>query len=230
MIQWKYRLLGVVEVKIRKFYARLGWILSVFLVAVTAYVSLAPETLSAAHTVRVRGINNAKIVETVLPEPATETVVRPVVAQETASRPVATVVSTVASEPVATPTVAPVSYSVTHYVTSRDEYTNTAFSLSYSQIYQFKKMIYGHNSDNLLGNLASRYVGETVMVNGVAYRVANIVKYKQTADGNLEGDPNLMRNIVYNALGHSLAMLTCAGQPNGQGGASHRLVVYLDIM
>ena len=203
----------------------------IFLFAVGSYVSLAPETLSAAHTVHVWAINNANIVETVVPEIETASAPVEVAVQNKVATSNAASVRLAAApaevQTAATP-VAPVAYAVTRQIGSLDEYIATALNLSYSDIYQFKRMVYGHNSANLLGNLRERYVGEEVTVNGVRYRVADKATYAKTADGNLEGNATLMSKIAYTAMGHSLAMLTCAGQSYGNGDASHRLVVYLD--
>ena len=107
-----------------------------------------------------------------------------------------------------------------------------ASNLSYSDIYRYQKLVYGHNSARLLGNLSARYVGETITITeaGVAktYRVAEIQLYEKTADGRLNGTPMLMNKIARTALGHDVALMTCAGTPDGRGGASHRLVVFAD--
>ena len=123
-------------------------------------------------------------------------------------------------------------YYVTSYVGSASEFNEIAHSLSYSDLYKYKKMIYGHNSYNLLGTLAYRYVGETIaIVDGGAtnyYVVSDIQMYEKTDDGGLNGDPKLMTKIAKTALGHDLALLTCAGTSYGNGDASHRLVVFVD--
>lgn len=127
-----------------------------------------------------------------------------------------------------------VNYTITTYINSATDYANTASNLSYNSIYKFRKLVYGHNSANLLGNLSARYAGEvfTITEGGVAknYQVVAIATYAKTADGNLENDPNLMRNIAYSALGHDVALMTCAGQSYGNGDASHRLVVYANAI
>lgn len=109
-----------------------------------------------------------------------------------------------------------------------------AENLSYNDIYKFRKLVYGHNSGNLLGNLGSLAVGEvfTVTEGGAAksYRVADKVTYRKTADGNLDNDSSLMQKIAYSAMGHSVALMTCAGRPLGGGDATHRLVVYADAI
>ena len=115
---------------------------------------------------------------------------------------------------------------------SEDEYVSLASNLSYGDIYKFQKLVYAHNSSNLLGSLAYRYEGELITITegaeATTYRVSAKVLYERTADGNLNGDKALMRDIAYNALGHDMALMTCAGTPNGHGGASHRLGIYAD--
>ena len=135
------------------------------------------------------------------------------------------------TEPVAQPVYVPTieNYTVTYPISNVKDYNNTAFNLGGS-IYKFRKMIYGHNSVGILGSLAYRYPGEmiTITENGVTsnYRVAAVVTYQKTADGNLNGDPSIMANIANTAMGYDVALLTCAGTPYGNGDASHRLVVY----
>ena len=103
-------------------------------------------------------------------------------------------------------------------------------NLSYSDIYKTGRLIYGHNTANLLGNLGSLGVGSTFLVTegGVTttYQVGNVALYQKTSDGFLDGKKNLMGQIMRSALGYDLAVMTCAGESYGNGDASHRLVVY----
>ncbi len=141
-----------------------------------------------------------------------------------------------ASQPATTTATTPaqVNYTITKIVNSQDEYVALASNLSYSDIYRYQKLVYGHNSARLLGNLSARYVGETITITeaGVAktYRVADVQLYEKTADGRLNGTPMLMNKIARTALGHDVALMTCAGTPDGKGGASHRLVVFADAV
>lgn len=125
-------------------------------------------------------------------------------------------------------------YTVSYFVSSMQEYASTATNLSYSGLYRFSKMIYGHNTANLLGNISSMHIGEqfTITENGATstYQVSSIVTYSKTADGNLENDRLLMKKIATTALGHDLALFTCAGTMYGNGDASHRLVVYANAI
>ena len=136
----------------------------------------------------------------------------------------------VVPEVVSTPTVPQVAnYTVTIYSSEM-----VAHNLSYSDIYKTGKLVYGHNSGNLLGNLSCRYVGEvfTITEGGVArnYVVSDIGLYEKTADGFLNGNKGLMGRIMRSALGHDVALMTCAGTSYGNGDASHRLVVYADAV
>ena len=125
-------------------------------------------------------------------------------------------------------------YTVSYYIGSAEEFNATAYSLSYDGLYKFRKMIYGHNSYNLLGNLSSRYVGETFTITegGVArnYIVTGVQTYEKTSDGNLNWDAGLMSQIATSALGSDIALFTCAGVSYGNGDASHRLVVFANAI
>ena len=190
-------------------------------------ILMSPSILTATDHVVIKGVSDAKVVETVpLPEPEPESeVVEPVIAVKSPSAGIPAV-----SVAPATPVIP--NYTVTNYIGSRQEYMDTAMSLSYSSIYKYNKMVYGHNTYNLLGSLANRSVGETITITeGGAvntYRVAAVSLYEKTADGNLNGDPQLMASIANTAFGHSLALFTCAGTSYGNGDASHRLVVFVD--
>lgn len=193
------------------------YIFSIFILSIIGVIS-APEFLMADHiSAKSPG---ADAVLTVEPKPVVKA--EPVVAY---------------TAPVAEPVyVAPAmaNYTVTRPIYTISEYENTAYSLTYTDIYKFNKMIYGHNSWNLLGNLSGRYVGEvfTVTEGGVArqYRVAMVQIYQKTADGFLNGDKRLMGNIANTALGYDVALLTCAGTSYGNGDASHRLVVFANAI
>lgn len=123
----------------------------------------------------------------------------------------------------------PVNYTVTVYAPEM-----VAHGLSYSDIYKTGKLLYAHNSGNLFGGLGGLNIGEVFYVTEPggtkAYQVATKVLYNKTADGYLNNDPYLMGNIVYTAMGHDLALMTCAGVSYGNGDASQRLVVFAKAM
>ena len=187
-------------------------------IACLTTILMSPSILTAADDVTVTSVNDARAVETVpLPEPEPEPVV--VTRAPRAGVPKAPVIP---------------NYTVSTYIGSRDAYVASYANLSYSAIYKYNKMIYGHNTANLLGSLANRYVGETITITegGVArnHRVSAKVYYNKTADGYLNGDPYLMNTIADSALGHDVAMMTCAGQMLGGGDATQRLVIYADAI
>lgn len=190
-----------------------------------------PVILSAAEEVPLTDLNPAKIVETVpLPEPEPEVAVKDEVAvaynyaleDESGSDYQEEVMEVAEASPL-------VNYNVTYYVGSKQEYQDLALNLSYSHIYKFRNMIYGHNTWGLLGNLVYRYVGEefTITEGGVTrmYRVADKQVYNKLDNGKLEG---ISMNYISNGGGHSVALLTCHGVSYGNGDASQRLVVYAD--
>ena len=196
-------------------------------------VATTPGLLMATDKVGVTALSNTGVVETVpLPveepeEPETEVVIA---ATQPATRAANTVAAPVAGQ--ATTAKTATSAKSVNYTVSIYSNTMVAHNLSYNDLYKTGKLVYGHNSASLLGNLAARRVGEiiTVTEGGVAkkYRVAAITRYEKTADGYLNGDPYLMGKIMRTALGHDIALLTCAGTAYGNGDASHRLVVYAD--
>ena len=196
-----------------------------FLLLFSAFIGIIanPEILMASDSFTLTGLNNAGIKETVpiveeVPEKATE-----VVNSSMAVAPAPVYVA---------PQIA--NYTVSFYINSVGEYTETHHNLSYSGIYKFRKMIYGHNTGNLLGSLANRYVGETFTITegGVVknYQVAAIQIYRKTEDGNLENDRGLMTRIANTALGYDVALFTCHGTSYGNGDASHRLVVFANAV
>lgn len=195
-------------------------------------VALNPSFLTADDYLKINQ-PDFNAVETVLPEP------EPVEVKSVAVTNSAPAAATVA-QPVATPKPAQpavpqlVNYTVSYYIGSIDEYVRTAYSLSYNGLYKFRKMIYGHNTANLLGNLPARKVGEiiTITEGGVAkkYRIAGAQVYRKTSDGYLEGNSRLMNDIANNAMGHDVAFLTCHGTSYGNGDASHRYVVFADAI
>ena len=145
--------------------------LFLFTICLIATVIGSPIMLSATDDVVLTGLNPAGMVETVpLPEPEPEP--EPAtVSQQTVNYSAGTT-AVLASNPVVEPVqnvVVTPNYTVTRYVGSVSEYTSIAHSLSYSDLYKFRKMIYGHNTSALLGSLAYRYPGEVITIteNGV---------------------------------------------------------------
>lgn len=188
----------------------MGKRLFLLIIAGMMWFSSIPSVLMAADTVEVSGLDNARVVETVpVPEPEPE--------PELPAAPVA------GHAPI---TVQLANYTVANY--SGDIMINPV------GIVKTGDLIYGHNSGDLMGSLVYRNVGEvfTITEDGVMreYRVSAMVTYEKTADGYLNGDPYLMGDIVYGAMGHTVALMTCAGQMLGGGDATHRLVVFADAV
>ena len=214
--------------KSEKFCTKLGWVFSLFLVATMSSVFLSSEMLSAAHTVRVKGINNAKIVETVVPEPEVVAKVERVAVR----RPVA-VVKPVASAAVVQPTVS--EFTIDNVIRTLKILENP----NYTNIYKTGKLYYGHNSSNLLGGLKNLKGGDKILAEGRTYTVVTKVTYLKTTLANEPGVLNTRGNLMadvmlsaYNAENgatYDIAVMTCAGQSYGNGDASHRLVVYANL-
>lgn len=203
-------------------------------------ITFVPEALARADTFTVAAVE-FRAVETVASEASTSEADGASVGTETgaartdtnsgeASTAIAPAGATAAAA--TSRTSSSVNYTITKIVNSQDEYVALASSLSYNDIYRYQKLVYAHNSARLLGNLSARYVGEifTITEAGATrtYRVADVQLYERTADGRLNGTPKLMNKIAKTALGHDVAIMTCAGTPDGRGGASHRLVVFAD--
>lgn len=201
-----------------------------FLLLFSAFIGIigSPEVLMASDSYELVGISNVGVVETIpVEEPAVE------VAEESVAPAPITTTTYAAPAPVyVAPQIA--NYTVSFYINSVDEYTNTVNSLRYDGIYKFRKMIYGHNTGNLLGSLTSRYIGEnfTITEGGVVkqYVVSDIQIYRKTEDGYLENNRKLMSNIANTAMGYDVALFTCYGTSYGNGDASHRLVVFANAV
>ena len=199
--------------------------LFLLIIACLVAVISAPTFLTAADTVSVKGLDNTGVVETVpLPEPEPEP--EPVATTVVAKAPAAGV--SAPTQPVAA---AP---AVRNYTVTIFSGEMVAHNLSYGDIYKTGKLVYGHNTGNLLGSLSGLGVGQTFTVTegGVTttYRVTDRATYEKTADGYLNHNRGLMGQIMRTAMGHNIALMTCAGTSYGNGDASHRLVIYGDAV
>ena len=166
-----------------------------------------PEILSASNSVKTLDLDSSKIVQTVIPEV-------PKVAEEVY----------VASEPVYEPVYEPRIFSVGVTVDKNDIEVNP----SYSDIYQTGKLIYAHNTSNLLRGLYDLYSNDTFIINGVTYRVSDRVVYDKTDAYSLNGSRAVMKNLKNSAYGHDFALMTCYGTSLGNGDATQRLVIFAD--
>ena len=113
------------------------------------------------------------------------------------------------------------------------EYNQMSSNLSGGDIYRFKHLLFAHNTGNLFGNLSSLSVGQLIAISDGAtttdFRVAEVGLYNK-ANGVLNGDPQFINKLAAHAMGHDLALMTCAGTPLGGGDATQRLVVYVDAV
>ncbi len=164
--------------------------------------------LSATDEPLVTGISSRGIVNTVpLPEPVPEP--KPV-AVETPSAPMAGL-NTVT-----------VNYTVTYQVSSAKEYNALANNLSYADIYKFRKMVYGHNSANLLLSLSYKNEGDVITVTegGVStqYRIMWKHEMVKISDNDLQdiltGQIYAMKDISWALNAYDLALETCSGYGN----------------
>ena len=179
-------------------------------------ITASPDFLIASENIEVVGLNNSKIVETVIiPEPVY-----------------------VAPARVYT---APANHIDIAGRSIRVEYTNST-AVDAGNVVKFynNKFLYGHNSYNVFGFLPFVGIGQTFSVsyNGAVtnYRVSNKVEYAKTGDTTLGiGDVTYKMGHVANGFDpsetrHSLVIMTCSGTPLGRGDATHRLVLFADAI
>lgn len=98
------------------------------------------------------------------------------------------------------------------------------------------RFYYGHNSGNVFGGLVNYGVGTTFLINsnGIThnYRVAKVMVYEKNAELGrlrLNGSGSYMKAVSQarsDGVQYSLALMTCYGTPYGNGGATHRLVLF----
>lgn len=194
-----------------------------FLLLFSVFIAMAgnPSVLGASDEPPVVGLNPTSIVETVpLPEPEPEPV-----SSETPSAPMAganTAASVVqVNSVVQAAPAAPVieNYTVTYQVASASEYNALAYNLSYSHIYKFRKMVYGHNSSNLLLSLSYKNEGDVITVteNGVTSRYQIVWKHEmlKISANDLQdtstGQVYAMKDIAKALDAYDLALETCSG-------------------
>ena len=194
----------------------------------SGFVSLImnPEVLMASDSFKVTGLNDSNVVETVIPEPEPEPEPTPVYTASYVSAPTAGAVETyvirdgieIGGRNIPVYDVAEITESVG------------------PNVYHYGKLYYGHNTGNVFGSLSDYGVGNTFTIthDGITttYVVKEVVMFEKNQDtGKLQmnGAGNYMKSVV-NAWGHSVALMTCAGTPLGNGRATHRLVVFADAI
>ncbi len=133
-------------------------------------------------------------------------------------------------------------YTVTKVVKSNSEYNNIAHNLSKYDIYRFNKLVYAHNSSNLLGSIKNLTMNDTFTLteNGVktTYKVAETKIFEKVDDYTLalctSGYTNCngsfymssLMNARLNGKSYSIVLFTCDGTSKGNGDATHRRVVF----
>lgn len=121
-------------------------------------------------------------------------------------------------------------YTVTHVVSSASEYNEIAHSLSYQDIYQFRKMVYAHNSSSLFGNLVSKNTGDVLSItDGTGthnYQIISKQILKKVSPTTLKNETTgaeyEMIDIVNALYSHDLTLETCYGY----GATDYRLVLF----
>ena len=208
--------------------------LLLLIIGCLATVFCSPIFLSAADKVAVSGLNPDNIVETVpLPEP--EPTPEEMPAAPVAGTNTVPFVSTVYTQPYVPRTPVHLNYTVTYWVSSVEEYNYLADGrLSYSDIYTFRKHVYAHNSNALMGNLAIVESGDTITVNDggilTTYTVVKKVPMTKIDDTTLMVDANgvaiSMKDVTFakdeNGNRYNMAFVTC----RGYGDTPYRYVVY----
>ena len=198
--------------------------LFLLLIGVFAAMIGNPIFLSAYDEFQAVSVDFAGAVETVpLPEPEPEIELAPEASFETPSAPMAgsnTVVMDTVSYVAPIPAVSAIeNYTVTYQVGSAKEYNALAYSLSYSDIYKFRKMVYGHNASNLLLSLSYKNVGDVITVteNGVIskYQIAWKREMLKVSANDLQdiqtGQTYAMKDISWALNTYDLTLETCSG-------------------
>jgi len=200
-----------------------------------------PEILSASNSVAVTGLNESGIVETVIPKPVVDNTDQAGTDYTPFYYPEYNDNSSSTNDEASVEVYSNEGYGaaiepeyLSFWVTQQA--SSIVVSPSYSDIYQTGKLIYGHNTSNLLYDLNYLYVGDVFMLNGNLYRVADRIKYEKVDDYTLknpntgESSRSVMKKLKNNAYGHTVALMTCTGTYYGNGDASHRLVIFADAI
>ena len=198
-----------------------------------------PEILMASDSVVVTGLDNAGVVETIVPEVVEPENVKQSEVVVTKPETRATVTVAPARPVVAassTPSVPANNIQIAGKTLEIVDVDSTLVD-SGNHVNKFgSKFLYGHNSSAVFRGLYNMVVGNTFKVTygGVTktYRVAKVVIFEK--NGNLlqiDGSGNYMMSVSkakFQGTAHDLSIMTCYGTPYGNGDASHRLVIFAD--
>lgn len=204
-----------------------------FVIFLSSLIGIAssPDFLIASDNVDLVDLDQAKIVQTIIPEPEPE--------PEPAPAPA--LVATVAYKPVYVAPAAPANHLDIAGRSLTVEYTDST-AVNAGSVVKFynNKFLYGHNSGAVFGFLPSVGVGQSFSLtyNGTVntYRVSNKIEYAKTSATTL-GIGNTTYKMGHVANGydpnevrHSIVIMTCSGTSYGNGDASHRLVLFADAI
>ena len=113
-----------------------------------------------------------------------------------------------------------------------------------NDIIRVNKLIYGHNSANLLGSALNLKIGSifTIAENGVTttYKVGNVALFKKIDNytlslcannsyedcGHSTYYMNSIKNATFKGQNYNVALFTCAGSNLSGGDATHRKVIF----
>ena len=216
---------------------------SLFLLIMASIIGVIcnPIILAATDDFALSGIDNTGVVETVpLPEPEPEIEPEPTKASVApAKAPSAGVAA--AGAPVATVAVAPVNnIQVAGRTIQIVDVADTVVDSGNHVNKYGSRFLYGHNSAGVFGGLAGVGVGGgfSVTYGGVTtnYQVANVVIFEKNAESGLlqlNGFGDYMYAVssaVFDGVQYDMALMTCYGTSYGNGDASHRLVIFANMI
>ncbi len=190
----------------------------------------APSILTASDTAPVAGLSNVGVVETIpLPEPEPEPVIATVAAPRSQTTYVAPATQSVEVAPAN-------SISVAGRVIPIVDVADTAVDAGDHVNKYGTKFLYGHNTSAVFGNLPSVGVGNvfTVAYGGTTrnYQVQEVQIYEKTSPTQLSVDGRDYRmSFIANGKGrYDMVLMTCYGTMLGGGDATHRYVVFANVV
>lgn len=205
----------------------------VFLLFLASFMSITlnPEVLTASDSVKIGDLDQSNVVETIIPE--TPEVAEPVVEERIYTYIYTTpVIRTTYVEPEIS---VPDNYIRIGGKTIEVVGVDSTSVEAGGHVNYIGKLLYGHNSNAVFGGLKNLGVGDTfTMVYGgttTNYRISQVQLFEknlETGRLQIDGSGNYMTSVKNTALGHDLALMTCAGTMLGGGDATHRLVLFAD--
>lgn len=193
----------------------MGKRLFLLFIFIVSLVLCTPNFLTAKDTVKLTGISNAGVIETIpLPEQA---VAAPVAGTKVTANEIT------------------IGGKTLEIVTTSDTMVDSGNHVNkYGD-----KLLYGHNSAAVFGGLKNLSAGNTFKVtmngNTVSYRISAVQIYDKIDDYTLNaGGKNIKMSVVAKArhggVYHDLAIMTCHGRMLGNNDATQRLVIFADAI